>query len=83
MRPSLLADGPCPPNATAAVIVVFDARPSLIFKTLQVVPFFDRRRNELICVAYRDRFIKGSAKNSIRAPRSWRGRSYRPPENQR
>ena len=45
--------------------MVFDERPSLIFKTFQVVRFFDRRRNELVCMAYRDLFIKGSAKNSI------------------
>ena len=47
------------------MIVVFDERPSLIFKTLQVVRSFDRRRNELVCVAYRDLSIKGSQKNSI------------------
>ena len=44
---------------------VFDERRSLIFKTLQVVRFFDRRRNVLVYVAYSDRFIEGSPQNSI------------------
>ncbi len=44
---------------------VFDERRSLIFKTLQVVRFFDRRRNVLVYVAYSDRFVEGSPKNSI------------------
>jgi CreA protein len=44
---------------------VFDERRSLIFKTLQVVRFFDRKRNVLVYVVYSDRFIEGSPKNSI------------------
>ena len=44
---------------------VFDERRSLIFKTLQVVRFFDRQRNVLVYVAYSDRLIEGSPKNSI------------------
>ena len=44
---------------------VFDERRSLIFKTLQVVRFFDRERNVLVYVAYSDRPIEGSPKNSI------------------
>src|ERR1700758_1813268 len=44
---------------------VFDERRSLIFKKLQVVRFFDRKRNVLVYVAYSDRFIEGSPKNSI------------------
>ncbi len=44
---------------------VFDERRSLIFKTLQVVQFFDRQRNVLVYVAYSDRVIEGSPKNSI------------------
>jgi CreA protein len=44
---------------------VFDERRSLIFKTLQVVRFFDRKRNVLVYVAYSNRFIEGSPKNSI------------------
>src|SRR5437660_11113513 len=44
---------------------VFDERRSLLFKTLQVVRFFDRQRNVLLYVAYSDRVIEGSPKNSI------------------
>jgi CreA protein len=44
---------------------VFDERRSLIFKTLQVVRFFDRQRNVLVYVAYSARVIEGSPKNSI------------------
>src|ERR1700739_1831789 len=44
---------------------VFDERRSLIFKTLQVVRFFDRERNVLVYVAYSNRIIEGSPKNSI------------------
>lgn len=44
---------------------VFDERRSLVFKKLQVVRFFDRERNVLVYVAYSDRIIEGSPKNSI------------------
>jgi CreA protein len=44
---------------------VFDERRSLLFKTLQVVRFYDRQRNVLIYVAYSNRVIEGSPKNSI------------------
>ncbi len=44
---------------------VFDERRSLVFKTLQVVRFFDRERQVLVYVAYSDRVIEGSPKNSI------------------
>jgi CreA protein len=44
---------------------VFDERRSLVFKTFQVVRFFDKQRNVLVYVAYSDRIIKGSPKNSI------------------
>ncbi len=44
---------------------VFDERRSLAFKTLQVVRFFDRRRNVLVYVAHSARVIEGSPKNSI------------------
>ncbi len=44
---------------------VFDERRSLLFKKLQVVRFFDRKRNVLVYVAYSDRVIEGSPKNSI------------------
>ncbi|MEW6076207.1 MAG: CreA family protein [Thermodesulfobacteriota bacterium] len=44
---------------------VFDEHRSLVFKKLQVVRFFDRQRNVLVYVAYSDRIIEGSPKNSI------------------
>jgi CreA protein len=44
---------------------VFDERRSLIFKQLHVVRFYDRTRNVLVYVAYSDRVIEGSPKNSI------------------
>jgi CreA protein len=46
---------------------VFDEHRSLLFKSLQVVRFFDRERNVLVYVAYSDRVIEGSPKNSISA----------------
>lgn len=46
---------------------VFDERRSLIFKSLQVVRFHDRERNVLVYVAYSDRVIEGSPKNSVSA----------------
>ena len=44
---------------------VFDEQRSLVFKSLQVVRFFDRTRNVLVYVSYSDRVISGSPKNSI------------------
>jgi len=46
---------------------VFDERRSLLFKSLQVVRFHDRERNVLVYIAYSDRVIEGSPKNSISA----------------
>ncbi len=52
---------------------VFDERRSLIFKHLHVVRFHDRERNVLVYVAYSDRVIEGSPKNSVSAVpiRAW------------
>jgi CreA protein len=44
---------------------VFDENRSFVFKTLQVVRFFDRERNVLVYVSYSDRVITGSPQNSI------------------
>ena len=44
---------------------VFDEHRSMVFKTLQVVRFFDRERNVLVYVSYSDRVIEGSPQNSI------------------
>ena len=44
---------------------VFDEHRSFVFKTLQVVRFFDRERNVLVYIAYSDRVLAGSPQNSI------------------
>lgn len=44
---------------------VFKKRTSLLFKTLQVVRFYDAPRNALVYLTYSDRIIEGSPKNSI------------------
>ncbi len=46
---------------------VFKERTSLVFKTMQVVRFFDRKRNTLIYLVYSDRVIEGSPQNSVTA----------------
>ncbi|BBL34856.1 hypothetical protein Nstercoris_01102 [Nitrosomonas stercoris] len=44
---------------------VFKKSTSLLFKTLQVVRFYDIERNVLIYLSYSDRIIEGSPQNSI------------------
>jgi len=44
---------------------VFKKSTSLLFKTLQVVRFYDPKRNVLVYPTYSDRIIEGSPKNSI------------------
>jgi CreA protein len=44
---------------------VFDEHRSLVFKTLQVVRFYDRERNVLVYVSYSDRVLAGSPQNSL------------------
>ncbi|MBV6447429.1 MAG: hypothetical protein FCKEOINB_01058 [Nitrosomonas sp.] len=44
---------------------VFKKSTSLLFKTLQVVRFYDAKRNVLVYLTYSDRIIEGSPKNSI------------------
>lgn len=44
---------------------VFKESRSLIFKKLQVVRFYDKKRNVLVYLAYSDKLIDGSPKNSI------------------
>ncbi|WP_295461329.1 CreA family protein [uncultured Thiodictyon sp.] len=46
---------------------VFKKRTSLLFKTLQVVRFYDAPRNVLVYLTYSDRVIEGSPKNSVTA----------------
>lgn len=47
--------------------VVFRQRTSLIFKKLQVVRFFDSKRNALVYLAYSDKVVDGSPKNALSA----------------
>ncbi|MBF0152153.1 MAG: CreA family protein [Magnetococcales bacterium] len=44
---------------------VFSKSTSLLFKKLNVVRFFDRKRNVLVYLTYSDKLIDGSPKNSI------------------
>lgn len=46
---------------------VFKERTSLVFKTMQVVRFFDEKRNTLIYLVYSDRVIEGSPQNAVTA----------------
>lgn len=54
-------------NKKADGEVVFRKRTSLIFKKLQVVRFYDSKRNVLIYLSYSDRVVEGSPKNAISA----------------
>ncbi|EJD6047720.1 protein CreA [Providencia rettgeri] len=47
--------------------VVFQKRTSLVFKKLQVVRFYDPKRNALIYLTYSDKMIDGSPKNALSA----------------
>ncbi len=44
---------------------VFRKRTSLVFKTMQVVRFYDEKRHVLVYLTYSDRVVEGSPKNSI------------------
>ena len=44
---------------------VFSESRSLIFKSLQVVRFFDKKRQTYVYLAYSDRVIEGSPQNAI------------------
>ena len=46
---------------------VFQKSTSLLFKTLQVVRFYDKKRNCLVYLTYSNKIIEGSPKNSISA----------------
>ncbi len=47
--------------------VVFKKRTSILFKSMQVVRFYDAKRNVLVYLTYSDKIIEGSPKNSISA----------------
>ncbi|MCU7847252.1 MAG: CreA family protein [Candidatus Thiodiazotropha sp. (ex Lucinoma kastoroae)] len=46
---------------------VFKQRTSILFKTMQVVRFYDARRHTLVYMTYSDKLVDGSPKNSITA----------------
>jgi CreA protein len=46
---------------------VFKKRTSLVFKSMQVVRFYDKAHNALVYMVYSDRVLKGSPKNSVTA----------------
>ncbi len=46
---------------------VFKQRTSLVWKSIQVVRFYDEKRNTLIYLTYSDKLVEGSPKNSISA----------------
>ena len=46
---------------------VFEKRTSLVFKSMQVVRFYDKKHNTLIYLVYSDRVIEGSPKHSLSA----------------
>lgn len=47
--------------------VVFKERTSLVFKTMQVVRFLDKKRNTLVYLVYSDRIVEGSPQNAVTA----------------
>ena len=47
--------------------VVFKKDTSMLFKTMQVVRFLDKKREVLIYLVYSDKIIDGSPKNSVTA----------------
>lgn len=54
-------------NGKAQGDVVFQKRTSLVFKKLQVVRFYDTKRNTLAYLAYSDKVVEGSPKNALSA----------------
>ncbi len=44
---------------------VFKKSTSILFKKLQVVRFYDKKRNTLVYLTYSDKLVDGSPKNSI------------------
>jgi len=44
---------------------VFKKRTSILFKTMQVIRFYDQKKNVLVYLSYSDKLVDGSPKNSI------------------
>lgn len=61
---------------------VFRERTSLLFKTLQVVRFYDPDRRTLVYLVYSDKLVDGSPKNAVSAValQSWEGVAAPTPE---
>ncbi|WP_448872908.1 CreA family protein [Desulfobulbus propionicus] len=63
---------------------VFKKSTSLLFKKVQVVRFYDKKRSTLVYLTYSDRIIEGSPKNSISTivlPQAFQGRDAVVPGN--
>ncbi|MCG7989562.1 MAG: CreA family protein [Candidatus Thiodiazotropha weberae] len=58
---------------------VFKQRTSILFKTMQVVRFYDAKRNTLVYMTYSDKLVDGSPKNSITAVPLFRPQSPQHP----
>jgi CreA protein len=58
---------------------VFKQRTSVLFKTMQVVRFYDASRNTLIYLTYSDKLVEGSPKNSITAVPLYQPSPVQPP----
>jgi len=46
---------------------VFRKSTSILFKTMQVVRYYDKKRNTLVYLTYSDKLVEGSPKNSLSA----------------
>ncbi|MGD9948563.1 MAG: CreA family protein [Desulfobulbus sp.] len=63
---------------------VFKKSTSLLFKKMQVVRFYDKKRSTLVYLTYSDRVIEGSPKNSISTivlPQAFKGQGGVVPGN--
>ncbi|MES9991985.1 MAG: CreA family protein [Candidatus Thiodiazotropha sp.] len=58
---------------------VFKQRTSILFKTMQVVRFYDTKRHTLVYMTYSDKLVDGSPKNSITAVPLYNPASRLPP----
>lgn len=56
---------------------IFKERRSILFKTLQVVRFYDAERRALVYLGYSDKIITGSPKNTVSAVplEAWEGQA--------
>lgn len=52
-------------NSDGKAQKVLKKRTSILFKTLQVMRFYDKKRNTLVYLVYSDKILEGSPKNSI------------------